>query len=174
MARIDAPFLNEVNITFFNQLNFNIPHLSRTISQMEVPKSANSAMPCPLEYTLSSRITCADMDWQVSSIIPSMAQIYHQASLFSNVSHLENRADCIRKEKEMDWLEFLNSFSSGKLRTAHIRGIGPAARRACFGRRRRGSDPGGVLPELRMLLFECYEKPASVEHFVATRNRVNL
>ena len=37
---------------------------------------------------------------------------------------------------------------------AHIRGDGPAARRACFGRRRRGTDQAGVLPELRTLLFE--------------------
>jgi hypothetical protein len=107
MSRIDAPFLNEVNVTPFNQVNLNVPHLSRSIDQMEMFNT-----PGALSCTLSLRIICPGMGWQTSCLM---------APFFSNVEgHLEIRADCIRNEKQMDsiaWLEFFNSFCSiGSLR----------------------------------------------------------
>lgn len=140
VSRIDAPFLNEVNTTFSNQLIFDVPHLSRSIDQMEVPKSSNSATPGgPLEYTLSTYT--ADLGWQISCLM---------APFFSNVEeHLEIRADCIRKEKEMDstaWLEFVDPFSSagrrlrifGKLAPQHVapelEGFGERMTRDVFSR----------------------------------------
>jgi hypothetical protein len=107
MSRIDAPFLNEVNVTPFNQVNLNVPHLSRSIDQMEMFNT-----PGALSCTLSLRIICPGTGWQTSCLM---------APFFSNVEgHLEIRADCIRNEKQMDsiaWLEFFYSFSSiGRLR----------------------------------------------------------
>jgi hypothetical protein len=120
VSRIDASFLNKVNI--INEVNFNVPHLSRSIDQMEMPKSVNSATPGVLGYTLSLRIIWAELGWQTSCLT---------APFFSNVEeHLEIRADCIRKEKETDsiaWLEFFYSFFSavrlrisGELAPQHV------------------------------------------------------
>ncbi|KAH9983805.1 hypothetical protein BJV74DRAFT_988876 [Russula compacta] len=43
VLRIDAPSLNRVNITFFNQLIFHVPNLSQFICRMEILKSAKVA-----------------------------------------------------------------------------------------------------------------------------------
>lgn len=43
VLRIDTPSLNHVNITFFNQLIFHVPHLSQFICRMEILKSAKVA-----------------------------------------------------------------------------------------------------------------------------------
>jgi hypothetical protein len=183
VARIDAPFLNQVNITFFNQLIFNVPHLSRFIGQIEGLKSAKMAEvesshgvsttitpdpnqpPSSFGY-LTLRVTCTDSDWQMSA----MAQICHQAfSFLSNVAHLDIRADCIRKEEDMDpiaWLEFFHSFPSvGMLRISGE--LGPHVAPALEGADEETTRE--VLPELRMLLFECARKSAPVEHFFSTR-----
>jgi hypothetical protein len=219
VAKIDAPFLSEVNISFFNQLIFDVPHLSRFIRQMEVLKSAkvsevesspgngvsitmtldsdqdqgqdqnqdqdqshlavagggNATPSCSLgHHNLSLRVTCTDLDWQISSI----AQICHQTSLLSNIKHIDIRVDSIRlscKEDEYDmmnsvpWLEFFHTFPS-VVRLRLCGELGPYVAPALEGivvdmetmiRK--------VLPELRILLFECSRKSASVERFVAAR-----
>ena len=186
VARIDAPSLSQVNITFFNQLIFNVPHLSRFIGQIEGLKSARMAEvesspgngvsititidpnhpPSYFGYILTLRVTCTDLDWQMSA----MAQICHQAiSFLSNVAHLEIRADCIRIEEDMDpiaWLEFFHSFPSvGMLRISGE--LGPHVAPALEGVDEETTRE--VLPELCVLMFECAQKSAPVEHFFATR-----
>lgn len=187
VTRIDAPFLSQVDITFFNQLIFDIPHLSRFIGQMKLLKSAKVAevesspgnglsIAIPLDsdqpysftpsyfgHILSFRVTCTYLDWQISA----MAQICHQAfSFLSNVEHLDIRADYIREEDDMDsiaWLDFFHSFPSVEM--LRVSGeLGPLVAPAL---------DGEVLPELRTLLFECSRKSAPVEHFVAARKLSN-
>ena len=203
VARIDAPFLNRVDITFFNQLIFDVPQLSRFIGRMELLKSAKMAevesspgngvcmtvaldsdpphpaedldnamlqLPSSLGYILTLAITCTDLDWQISA----MAQICRQAfSFLSNVEHLDIRADCIRNEDDMDsiaWLDFFHSFPSVEM--LRISGeLGPFVAPALDGVDREKTRE--VLPELRMLWFECSRKSAPVEHFVAARELFN-
>jgi hypothetical protein len=203
VARIDAPFLSQVDITFFNQLIFDVPHLSRFIDQMELLKLAkmaevesstgngvsitvaldsnlphlaedldNAMLPVSnsLGYILTLAIACTDLDWQISA----MAQICRQAfSFLSNVEHLDIRADCIRNEDDMDsiaWLDFFHSFPSVEM--LRISGeLGPHVAPALDGVDREMTRE--VLPELRMLWFECSRKSAPIEHFVAARKLSN-
>jgi hypothetical protein len=213
VAKIDAPFLSEVNISFFNQLIFDVPHLSRFIRQMEVLKSAkvsevesspgngvsitmtldsdqdqdqsqlavaaggNATPSCSLghlgHHNLSLRVTCTDLDWQISSI----AQICHQTSLLSNVKHIDIRADSIRlsrKEGEDDmmdsvpWLEFFHTFPS-VVPLCICGELGPYIAPALEGVVGDMEMIRKVLPELRILLFECSRKSASAERFIAAR-----
>jgi hypothetical protein len=221
VSKIDAPFLSEVNISFFNQLIFDVPHLSRFIRQMEVLKSAkvsevesspgngvsitmtldsdrdqdqnqnqdqdqshlaaaaggNATPSCSLghlgRHNLSLRVTCTDLDWQISSI----AQICHQTSLLSNIKHIDIRADSVRlsyKEVEVDmvdsvpWLEFFHTFPS-IVRLGICGELGPYIAPALEGIVIDMETIRKVLPELRFLLFECSRKSASVERFVAAR-----
>lgn len=238
VAKIDAPRLSEVNISFINQLIFDVPHLSRFIRQMEVLKSAkvsevesspgngvsitmtldpdqnqnkdqnedqdqsrlavaaegNATPPsnCSLghpghpghlgHHNLSLRVTCTDLDWQISSI----AQICHQTSLLSNIKNIDIRADgirlsCSRKEDEGDmvgsvpWLDFFHTFPSvARLRICGE--LGPYVASALEGIAVdvETETIGKVLPELRILLFECSRKSASVERFVAARQLFSL
>jgi hypothetical protein len=218
VAKIDAPFLSEVNISFFNQLIFDVPHLSRFIRQMEVLKSAKvsevesspgngvsitmtldsdqdqgqnqdqdqdqshlavaaggNATPSSSlgHHNFSLRVTCTDLDWQISSI----AQICHQTSLLSNIKHIDIRADSIRlsrREGEDDmvdtvpWLEFFHTFPS--VVVLRICGeLGPYVAPALEGIVVDMETVRKVLPELGILLFECSRKSASLERFVAAR-----
>ena len=217
VAKIDAPsLLSEVNISFFNQLIFDVPHLSRFIRQMEVLKSAKvsemesspgngvsitmtldsdqdqdqnrdhdqshlavatggDATPRSSlgHHSLSLRVTCTDLDWQISSI----AQICHQTSLLSNIKHMGIRADSIRlscKESEDDmkdsvpWLELFHTFPS--VVSLRICGeLGPYIAPALEGIIVDMETIRKVLPELGILLFECSRKSAPVEQFVAAR-----
>jgi hypothetical protein len=141
LARIEAPFLSHVNITFFNQLIFEVPHLSQFIGRMEMLKSAKvaemessfgsgvslkldrpsaSATPGTLStgttvgehHPLSLCVSCGVLDWQLSS----MAQICSQSPLLSNVQHLDIRADYLQLgyqwQEDMDSIAWLELFSS--------------------------------------------------------------
>lgn len=217
VAKIDAPLLNEVNISFFNQLIFNVPHLSRFIRQMEVLKSAKVSKvesspgngvsitmsldsdqdqdqnqdqdqshlavavsgrgnATPSYSSLTLRVTCTYLDWQISS----MAQICHQASLLSNVEHIYIRADdgiqlsCKEDKRDMidlesvPWLDFFHTFPSvARLRICGE--LGPYVASALEGIVFDIETIKKVLPELRILLFECSRKSAAVERFVAAR-----
>jgi hypothetical protein len=219
VAKIDAPFLSEVNISFFNQLIFDVPHLSRFIRQMEVLKSAKvsevesspgngvsitmtldsdqdqgqnqdqdqdqshlavaaggNATPSSSlgHHNFSLRVTCTDLDWQISSI----AQICHQTSLLSNIKHIDIRADSIRlsrREGEDDmvdtvpWLEFFHTFPSVVVLLRICGELGPYVAPALEGIVVDMETVRKVLPELGILLFECSRKSASVERFVAAR-----
>jgi hypothetical protein len=198
LARIEAPFLSHVNITFFNQLIFRVPHLSQFIGRMEMLKSAKvaemessfgSGVSLKLDrpsasatrgtpstgttvgehhHPLSLCISCGVLDWQISS----MAQICSQSPLLSNVRHLDIRADYLQLDyqwqEDMDsiaWLELFRSFTS--VETLSISGelcphVAPALEDvAALG--------APFLPGLRVLHFECCQKSAPVDKFVAAR-----
>jgi len=193
VAQIDAPLLSHVNITLFNQIIFQVPHLSRFISRMEVIKSPKAAEmelsfgsgvsvtvttldqpgaaggPQALGYFLSLQIPCGWLDWQVSS----MAQICSQSCVFSNVERLDIRADFLRLDWQDDmdpivWLELFHSFTSVKMLV--ISGelgphIAPALEEAAK------EIDSEMLPELCEVQFECCKKSAPVEDFVAARQK---
>ena len=187
LARIDAPFLDHVDITFFNQLIFRVPHLSHFIDRMEMLKSAKvaemessfgsgvsiklglpgaTATPSTTGHSFSLRISCGTLDWQISS----MAQICSQSSIFSRVEYLDVRADYLRlgyrwEDQSVPWVDFFRWFTSvetlsisGELcqHVAHALEVVVVAE---------------VLPELRVLHFECPRKSASVENYVAVREK---
>ena len=124
LARIEAPFLSHVNITFFNQLIFQVPHLSQFIGRMEMLKSAKvaemessfgsgvslkldrpSASASATQGTPSTSGTTVGEHHPLSLCVScgvldwqlsSMAQICSQSPLLSNVQHLDIRADYLQ------------------------------------------------------------------------------
>jgi len=189
LARIDAPSLGHVDITFFNQLSFQVPHLSHFIGRMEMLKSAKvaelessfgsgvsiklerpgaSATPSTVGH-LSLCISCGVLDWQISS----MAQICSQSSVFSRVERLDVRADYLRlgyrwRDESVPWVELFRSFAS--VETLSISGeLCPHVAHALECVATEMVVVAEVLPELRVLHFECSRKSACVENYVAVR-----
>jgi len=131
VARIDAPRLVFSRITYFNQLIFQVPQLSRFISRAEnlglAPfrhaqvglRGSNVYINfvCGQGATLKSylflQVSCQGLDWQVSS----MAQILSQSSaILSNVAHLSIHAQRLRPGwkndlDHADWLDLLRPFT---------------------------------------------------------------
>jgi hypothetical protein len=130
VAQIDAPRLVFSRITYFNQLIFDVPQLSRFIGRAEnlgrapfrhaqvglgggkVYISFVCEQGAPLKSYLFLQISCQGLDWQVSS----MAQILSQSSLIlSHVAHLSIHAHCLRPGWKnimvhTDWLDLLRPF----------------------------------------------------------------
>jgi len=138
VAQIDTPCINEVHITFFNQLIFDVPRFCQFLSRTEHFRSPNRAtvtldrlsvkvgLSPPMgvfdDAGLLLRILCTEQDWQLSS----MAHLYN--SFASHVATLEQL--CIREgledsdsrpqfqaQVDMDdiqWLEFFQPFTAVK------------------------------------------------------------
>src|SRR6266850_1889759 len=94
MSRIDAPLLDNMNITFFNQLLFDTPQLRHFISRMRIFRAPDCAriffddghVTVKPFGTLSLCILCKPSDWQLSSL----AQLYNSAlSPLPALEHLE-------------------------------------------------------------------------------------
>ena len=131
MARIDAPLLNSLEITFFHQLIFDTPQLvqffARTpniqplvgahilFSNSDVEISSSWRSP----KTIMLRISCRQSDWQLSSL----AQVY-SSSLPAAFFPMVERLYIYRDEEEYDeprwqddiedsqWLEVLQPFTA--------------------------------------------------------------
>ena len=110
VARIDTPFLELIDLSFFNRLVFEIPHLSffaRRTSQLASPTQAKiyasgssisiilihqppaGTPPTTISRQLRLQVSCKQFDWQLSAI----SQISSQLSpLFSGVEQLDIRA----------------------------------------------------------------------------------
>jgi hypothetical protein len=132
VARIDAPLLNTLEITFFHQLLFDTPHLALFISR--TPKfqthdklEARVCFPSPkvsfttLDGRLALTISCGKSDWQLSSLAQACRSSFPQA-LISTVEHLYinefpsiTRYDCnIDDVESSQWLELLQPFTAVK------------------------------------------------------------
>ena len=135
LAQIDTPRLRSINITYFNQLDFRVPQLSRFIRRtehLELSQSQNlhgririSSLGVELDLQeegrrgsrLTLHISCKCLDWQVLHL----AQILGQSpTMVSNVEHLsiENdlqlEPDWKDSMDDTDWLELLRLFTAVK------------------------------------------------------------
>ena len=146
LSHINAPLLRRLNIIFFNQLSFSVPHLGQFVTITENIRfsrvdflfyhkavvvfmflSASALIP-----SLSIRVYCDHLDWQVSS----MTQILNVLNpLFSAVVDLSldyrsqklsldqhNRADRIQ------WRDFLGSFRNVQTLRVHNGLVGEVSR----------------------------------------------
>jgi hypothetical protein len=99
LARINTPLLQRLQILFFNQLTYAVPHLLQFMSATEDLRFSNikftfheravivAAYPRQgdRDYTLSMAVRCRHLDWQVATI----AQLFNTLNpLFTVVEHL--------------------------------------------------------------------------------------
>ena len=164
VARIDAPCLEDIDLTFFNQPTFNVSQLGQFIGRIEAQKLHGRADILISNHAISIcftrpgaptrlalQISCKQLDWQLSS----MTQIFdHFPTFLSRVGDLvinampsPSRQDDANNEQ---WLHLIRSFRSaerfyvaGTLVTAIVRSLSPA-----------DGDLATVLPLLRNLYVE--------------------
>lgn len=132
LPRITAPLLEKLQILFFNQLTFPVPHLLEFIRSSEnltfssarltFHEGGISTWVYPYEgakmYALYVDVACQQLDWQVASV----AQILNTLrSVFSSVEHLTLEHDmyAISPERHNEavhalWRKLLESFSDVK------------------------------------------------------------
>jgi hypothetical protein len=133
VARIEAPLLNDLRITFLNQLVFDTPQLSRFIGHIEgfgvlrqavivfhgdfVEIMLTGQAGAASSGTLTLGIPCTEPDWQLSSL----AQVCMSSlPIISALERLEIREDQISQVRWRDdaedtqWLELLHSFTTLK------------------------------------------------------------
>ncbi len=139
-AQIDAPQLSHFRISYFNQLDFQVPQLSEFISRTQnlylarfqrarVKFGVNNvyvSLYCEREELLEShfslQISCRGLDWQVSHVSQTLTQ---SAAMLSNVGDLSiDTRDIPPGEKDYmddtEWLELLRPFTA--VETLHVSG----------------------------------------------------
>ncbi|KAI0295416.1 hypothetical protein B0F90DRAFT_1927515 [Multifurca ochricompacta] len=184
-VRIDAPLLCQLEITFFNQLIFDIPQLTQFVNRTDRLRSLSRAcvyfwfrglgvstlirpMDKGIERWISWLILCKPIDWQVSS----MAQIFQQSPpLHSNIEELIFAANRTQPGWQGDidvieWVDLFHPFSA--VERLHVADeLGPQIARSL----EEGSrDPMmETFPELRTLNFGSPPESTSVEQFITTR-----
>jgi hypothetical protein len=189
VAQIDAPRLVFSRITYFNQLIFQVPQLSRFIARADnlvlapfrhaqvglgggkVYISFVCEQGAPLKSYLFLQISCQGLDWQVSC----MTQILSQSSpILSNVAHLSIHAHRLRPgwKNDMvysDWLDLLRPFVVvetllvSRQLASHV---------ALAFQQVTGETVAEVLPALHLLCLEG-QLDGSVGKFTAVRRHFN-
>lgn len=187
VARINAPLLDHVIITFFNQLLFEIPQLPQFVNRTEKlillnratvtfrPHTVGISLYSPIRSPkFELQVSCKDSDWQISS----MEQICIQClSLLSRVEQLEiYEGSFLRPEwvDDMDstqWLELFDPWAS--VQSLHVsEELQPLVAPALQGLTGRRATE--MLPALRTLFLEGLQHGSiseSIEPFIAARKR---
>jgi hypothetical protein len=135
VARIDAPHLGDVDITFFSQPTMDAAQLGRFIERIELQalltqaevQTSNHTISVSFNTSITStplrlQISCKQSDWQLSC----MAQVCDQLSpfLFSvkklgiNVTESSSGQDSVGGEQ---WPELIRAF--GDTRDLHVAGV---------------------------------------------------
>ncbi len=132
VARIDAPGLGDIDITFFSQPTMDASQLGRFIDRIEIIKPNSRANIRSSKHAISIcftqpgaptrlelRISCEQLDWQLSS----MAQICDQFSPFLlraedlGIETTKLTTEPSTGQDDMDseqWLELISSFGGAK------------------------------------------------------------
>jgi hypothetical protein len=188
VARIDTPRLASIRIKCFNQLAFQVPQLFRFIGRTQILEQAIDAelylvgshirlglFSGPAEdrrISLNLRISCQELDWQVSH----MADVSNQSSAaLSNVHHLMTPESYLspRWQGEMDDIELLallRQFTA--LETLRVSGQQTGHVVHMLNDVTVGMVPE-ILPALRLLFLE--DAPVGrVEKFITVRQLAGL
>ncbi|KAI9452118.1 hypothetical protein BJY52DRAFT_1190522 [Lactarius psammicola] len=185
VAQIDTPRLDYFRISYFNQLDFQVPRLSKFICRTQNLYLAQFqharidfgvsnvyvSLYCEREELLEShfslQISCRGLDWQVSHVAEILSQ---SAAILSNVGDLSIDArDLPSGEKDYmdgtEWLDLFRPFVA--VDTLHV--SGKLAGHVAHGLEGVTEEMvAEILPALRSLCLE--EEPlTSVERFVEVR-----
>jgi hypothetical protein len=127
VAQVDAPLLDSLEITFFHQLIFDTPQLTRFISRTPKFKTFDEArvdfsdrrvsvtLPRESDGVLAFEISCRPSDWQLSSLAQVCSSSFPQA-LIQMVEHLYIQDGSWQPRWQDDiensqWLELFHPFT---------------------------------------------------------------
>ena len=184
VAHIDAPTLNELSITFFNDIVFDTPQLIQFISRIPTLNALerasisfeDGAASIDLSSRLNVKILCRKLDWQVSSLeqvctscLPPLPMLEHLYIREGPNWRQDNIEDTL-------WLDLLHPFSAVKnlhMSQEVARRIAPTLQELVGGRTTE------VLPTLQNILLTGFDPitpvpvPEGIEQFVARRQVAN-
>ena len=181
---VAMPLLETLQIVFFNQLSFNLPHLVQFMGRAEnlrtkstklwFQRDAVIVVTFPHEgskrYKFCIQVICSHFDWQIAS----SAQIVNILSpVFVAVDHLtldyhehHPSLDWHNEADRAQWHELLQSFISVKTLLVGDGLIGEISRSL---RLDRGDRPLELLPTLKELV--CYAKGNAASTFLPFINK---
>jgi hypothetical protein len=188
VARIDTPLLNDLNITFFMDLIFDIPRLRHFIGRAERLEPLNQASVAfndraiwisdsrgSTQRSFGLQIRCERPGWQLSSMVQIFSQ---QLPLLSHVEQLEisqKRQSNIEwiDNPDMDpslWLELFRLFIAVQSLRVSKKLVPPVAAAL---QEFTGERTMEALPALHSLFLEGLEPsgpvPEGIQSFVAAR-----
>jgi hypothetical protein len=131
LARIDAPRLDELHITFFNQITFDTPQLFQFISRrptLRAPGKGHIAFNSEAIFVgflsqtsdyavLSVRILCTASEWQLSSLEQVCTSSLPPLSTLEDLYIFEDRVKPPRWQDDVEstlWMELLRPFAAVK------------------------------------------------------------
>jgi hypothetical protein len=182
VARIDAPLLDYLEITFFHQLIFDTPQLTQFIGRTPELKVGNSAhvdfsdQDVLVQFSrddsglkgIKLRVSCGHSDWQLSSL----AQIFNSSLAVPRI-FIRSVLSQMRWQDDIEgnqWLELLHSFTAVKdlfVGSEFMQGISLALQEPV------GGSVPEVLPALQNLLLGEIRPSEPVQeaiwHFVTAR-----
>jgi hypothetical protein len=184
LARTDAPRLNRLHITFFNQIIFDTPQLFQFISRrptLRAPEKGHvkfSSEAIIVEFTsvdevLTVRIRCTTSEWQLSSLEQVCTSSLPPVSTLEVLYIFEDQLNppCWQDDvKNTLWLELLHPFAAVKdlyISKEYVPRIVPALQELVGGRTTE------VLPTLENIFLEGFQPSGplneGIEKFVAAR-----
>ncbi|KAN0123115.1 hypothetical protein V8E52_003068 [Russula decolorans] len=191
LARIDAPRLDELHITFFNQITFDTPQLFQFISRtptLRAPEKGHIAFNSEAIFVgfqsqtsdyavLSVRILYTASEWQLSSLEQVCTSSLPLLSTLEDLYIFEDRVNPPRWEDDVEntlWLELLRPFAAVKNLypcEEFVPRIAPSLQDLAGGRATE------VLPTLENIFLEGFQPPGplheGIEKFVATRRHTS-
>ena len=187
-ARVDAPRLSELHISFFNQTIFDTPQLFQFISRrstLSSPEKGHIAFNSKAVIVkflsptsvLRVEILCTASEWQLSSLEQVCASSLPPLSTLKDLYIFENRVNPPRWQDDVEnalWLDLLRPFAAVKnlyLCKELVLRIAPALQELSGGR------TAEVLPILENIFLEGFQPSGSlhegIEKFVAARRLIS-
>ena len=187
LARIDAPRLDKLNITFFNQIIFDTPQLFQFISRIPTLRAQEKGqilftswaviVKFPSQISarepLSVQIRCEVSEWQLSSLEQVCTSSLPPVSTLEDLSISEHRDWPPHWQDDVEntlWLDLLRSFVAVKnlyISKEFVPRIAPALQELVEGRTTE------VLPALENIFLEGFQPSGplhkGIEKFVAAR-----
>ena len=182
VARIDAPVLDRLKITFFHQLIFDTPQLTQFISRTPKFKTCDDALVqffnssvrvSAIDSALGLGISCGQSDWQLSSLAQVCGSIFTPAIEHLYIREVTNFPPPWQDDIETgQWLELLQRLTDVKdlqISQEFVPRIAPTLQGLVGGRVTE------VLPALQTLFLEGTLPSGvqeTVDNFVAARELV--
>jgi hypothetical protein len=184
VARIDAPQLYRLDITFFNQIDFDTPRLVRFVSctpNLKALELENARLVFGVGVAgvsvssvsrgrgqLNLKISCRELDWQISSLeqlcISFFSSIFAPEDL--DISQTQDlKPDQKDNVENALWLALLQPFTAVKnlhLSKEFTPRIAPALKELIEGRTTE------VLPILQNILFEELQQSVPIQDAIGT------